>query len=195
MLVRTQTRIATLTLAALASAILAGCNKPVSETASNTNSAASATALTASNAWQSTKEDSSNAWEASKEATSNLWHKTAAALGAMGATNSISTNYFGYRYSEKDAFVSEAKAGMSDLDARISGLDSRLSTASGGAQTDLQQQLQGIKNRRSDLSTKYDAVNAANQQNWDDAKAAYIKAYLDLKASVKAAEDSVKAGM
>ena len=199
---------AIITALALASvlSVVTGCNQQSASSTNETNSVASPTATTASNAWQSTKEGSSNAWEttksattnawdATKEAGSNVWHKTAAAFGAMGETNSVSTNYFAYDYSQKDDFVSQAKAGIDNLDQRISGISGQLAAATGGTKTDLQEKLQDITSRRSDLSSKYDAVKSATQDSWTDAKAAFIKSYFDLKATVKSAEDSAKAGM
>lgn len=190
----------------LASALVAGCNNnPTAEDTGATNS----TSMTTSNAWQSTKEGStnawdatktaaSNAWDATKETSSNLWDKTKRTFESgytNNFTNGVSTNYFGYDYSGKDAFVAEAKASLDDLDHRISNLTNQSGNATGGQNADLQQKLQDINHRRSDLQAKYDAIKNASSDNWNDAKAAYVKSYYDLRASIKSAEDYAKTNM
>jgi len=172
----------------------ADTNAVVSNAASNPPLSTSAS-LTGSNVWQSAKEGTSNAWdltkrtatnawETTKKAGSNLWERTAQAIDG-GPTTDISTNYYGYGYSQKSAFASEAKASMVRLDQRISNLAGRID----------QQNTQDIGRRRADLGAKYEAVKSATPDNWSDTKAAFIKSYYDLRATVKTAEDVAKANL
>jgi chromosome segregation ATPase len=186
---------------ALVACISIGCNKQSgqdTDSSTTTNSVSE----TASNAWQSTKEASTNAWEATKttatnawqdtkEASSNVWQKTKDAFAAGDSTNEVSTNYFGYDYSQKDNFVNEAQASLAELDQKASNLNNRLATASDNTKTNLQQTLDDIKAKRADLGQKLDDIKNATQDNWNDAKAAFAKSYHDLKADLKAGWDSV----
>lgn len=183
----------------------AGCNnQPAGQPAGDTNSVTTNASLPASNAWQTTKQDASNAWAATKdaatnawqsstEAGSNAWHATRETFGA--STNEISTNYFAYDFSRKDTFVAEAQTDLNVLDQKTSSLAGKVAGASDSAKSDLQQKLQDINNRRADLGKKYDDVKNATADNWDDAKAAFVKAYFDFRATLKAGQDSLAANM
>jgi len=187
----------------LAATIAAGCNKDNSDTAGSTNSVSTDTATTASNAWQSTKEGGSNlwnatknattnAWEATKETGSNAWEKTKAAVGDV-STNEVSTNYFSYDYSMKDSFVSQAQASLDELKQRTSKFSSKVAGASDSSKADLQQQLQDVNTKQANLQSKYDDLKNATQDTWNDAKAAFVKAYFDAKATLKAGQDTLAA--
>jgi hypothetical protein len=183
--------------------VIAGCNKQSNETNNGTNTvSANNTSAVASNTWQSAKETSSNAWDAAKgaatnawdgakETGSNVWQKTKDAFAAGASTNEVSTNYFGYDYSMKDAFVSEAKTSLDALDQSASNLSNRLASASDSTKASLQQTLQDIQEKRTDLDGKYEGIKNASQDNWNDAKTAFAKSYHDLKADLKAGWDSV----
>lgn len=183
--------------------LMVGCNKQ-SDEVNNSPSGASTndTSVNASNAWQNTKEAGSNAlgaaksmatnaWEGAKEAGSNVWQKGKSAFGAGAETDEVSTNYYGYDYSMKDAFISEARTNLDKVDQNTASLSNRVANAGGSTQTELQQTMQNINEKRADLDTKYNAVKNATQDNWNDAKAAFAKSYYDLKASLKAGWDSV----
>jgi hypothetical protein len=187
-----------------AALLTAGCNNQPAEPAGGTNSVATNASLTASNTWQTTKQDASNVWTATKdaatnawqstaEAGSNAWHATKETFGA--ATNEISTNYFACDYSQKDAFVAGAQTDLNALDQKTSTLAGKIAGASDSAKADLQQKLQDINNRRADLGKRYDDVKNATAANWDDAKAAFVKAYFDFRATLKAGQDSLAANM
>lgn len=190
------------TLAATA-VVAAGCNKPSPETTGGTNPAATEASAAASNALQSTKEGGSNlwnatrnattnAWEATKETGSNAWEKAKTAIGSV-STNEVSTNYFGYDYSMKNAFVLEAKSSLDALDEKVSIFSSQVPGTSDSLKADLQQKLQDINAKRAELGNKYNDVKNATQDNWNDAKAAFVKAYFDAKATLKAGQDSLAA--
>ncbi len=194
--------IGTLTLAVI---ITAGCNKSSTETVGDTNSVSTneSAGMTASNGWQNAKEmgsngwtatknATSNAWEATKDATTNAWEKTKETLTRESGEGS--TNYFGYDYSMKDSFVSEANTNLYYLDQKASPFSDKVSSATGDSKADLQQKLQEVNARRADAGRKLDDVKNASLDNWNDAKAAFIKAYYDLKASLKAGRDSAAAG-
>ena len=149
----------------------------------------------ASNAWQSTKEGATNAWEATKTATVNAWQSTKNALGDGFSTNDVSTNYFGYDYSSKDAYLTQARLTLDDLDQRASSLSNRLASASDSTKADLQPTLQALSDKRGELNQKYDDIKNASQDNWNDVKAAFAKSYYDLKADLKAAWDTLKSKM
>jgi len=183
--------------------LVAGCNRPADQGNTGTNAlVTSDSQSTASNSWQSTKEAGSNSWEAvrtaatnawegTKEGGSNVWQKTKDALGADVATNEVSTNYFGYDFSMKDAFVGEAKMSLAEADQSASNLTIHVAAASDGTKADLQQTLQKIKDQRADLGEKYEAIKNASEGDWNDSKAAFGKSYHDLKADLKAGWDSV----
>jgi hypothetical protein len=180
-----------------------GCDRQSNEANQSMNSAmASDTSGTVSNTWQSAKEAGSNAWDAAKstatnawdgtkEAGSNVWQKTKEAFAPGMTTNGVSTNYFGYDYTMKDAFISEARTSLDNLDQNAADLSNRLASASDSTKAGLQQTLQDIKEKRADLDSKYDGIKNATQDNWNDAKAAFAKSDHDLKADLKAAWDSV----
>jgi hypothetical protein len=182
--------------------IAVGCNKQSDQGTSNDTTSSNSVSETASNAWQSTQVASTNAWDATKttatnawqdtkEASSNVWQKTKDAFTAGDSTNEVSTNYFGYDYSQKDNFVNEARASLNDLDQKASGLTNRIAAASDKTKADLQQTLDDINVKRADLGRKLDDIKNATQDNWNDAKASFVKSYHDLKAELKAGWDSV----
>jgi hypothetical protein len=176
----------------LGACISAGCNKqPGQETSTGTTSSNSVSE-TVSNAWQSAKETGTNAWQDTKQTSSNVWQETKNAFGAGISTNDVSTNYFGYDYSQKDNFVNEAQASLNELDQKASGLSNRIASASDNTKADLQQTFDDIKAKRADLGRKLDDIKNATQDNWNDSKAAFTKSYHDLKAELKAGWDSVK---
>jgi hypothetical protein len=201
---KTITWLVTLTAAA---GITAGCNRQSDESNSGASSpATNDTTTTASNTWENTKASGSNvwnavktgatnAWDGTKETGSNLWAKTKDAFGAGSSTNTISTNYFGYDYSMKDAFVSEAKTSLDDLDQQASSLSNRLASATDNTRTNLQENLQAINDKRAELGKKYDDIKNATQADWNDAKAAFAKSLYDVQADLKAGWDSVTGKM
>ncbi len=179
-----------------------GCNKPADQDTSSGTTPSNSILETASNAWQSAKETgtnaldatkatATNAWQDTKETGSNVWQKTKDAFAAGDSTNEVSTNYFGYDFSQKDNFVTEAQASLDDLDQKASNLTNRIATASDNTKAELQQTLAGIQAKRAELGRKLDDIKNATQENWNDAKAAFVKSYHDLKAELKAGWDSV----
>lgn len=187
---------------ALAGLLETGCSRTTTDTPGATNAVAIAeNSMSASNAWQNAKQDASNAWNATASGASNAW-QTAKETGTnawqatgkiwQAATNEVSTNYFAYNYSQKDAFLTDAQGQMAWLDGRINDFSRRLTTTGNNNKPDLQGQLQDIKTRRADLDTKYQGVQRATSDSWNDAKGAYIKSFLDLRASLKAGEDLLK---
>jgi len=185
---------------ALVACIITACNKQSDQdTSSTTTNSVSETASNAwqsakeagTNAWDTTKTTATNAWQDTKEASSNVWQKTKDAFAAGDSTNEVSTNYFGYDYSQKDNFVNEAQASLDELDQKASNLTNRIATASDNTKADLQQTLDDIKAKRADLGRKLDDIKNATQDNWNDDKAAFAKSYHDLKAELKAGWDSV----
>jgi hypothetical protein len=186
-------------LAALMAAVLitAGCNKqPAGGLNDDTNSVApNDVSGSASNAWQNTKEASSNAWEATKGATTNAWDKTKEAFGAGATTNEISTNYFSDGFSQKDAFVAEARTTLDNLDQRITNLDNKVAGVNATAQANLQQDVQDLKNKRADLDRKYEDVKNSTQDNWEDAKTAFETSYYSVRDALRSAWHSLDNNM
>jgi hypothetical protein len=186
----------------LACCIGVGCNKQADQDSSSGTTSSNSILETASNAWQSAKETgtnaldatkatATNAWQDTKETGSNVWQKTKDAFAAGDSTNEVSTNYFGYDYSQKDNFVNEARTSLDDLDQKALSLSNRVATASDNTKADLQQTLDNINTKRADLGHKLDDIKNATQDNWNDAKTAFAKSYHDLKAELKAGWDSV----
>lgn len=149
-----------------AASIAAGCNRQSSEGNHGTNSANNAVSATASNARQ--------------------------VFASGTSTNEVSTNYFAYDYSKKDAFVSEARMSLNDLNQRVANLSNRIATASESTKANLQETWQSIQSKQAELDRKYDGIKNASPENWNEAKAAFAKAYYDMKAYLKAGWDSVK---
>ena len=174
-----------------AAVITSGCNKQSTEANIGTNSVNNVVSATATNVWNATKSVATNAWAGTKEAGSNAWQKAREAFASGIGTNEVSTNYFGYDYSQKGAFVSQARMSLTELDLKASNLSNRIATASDSTKADLQQTWRDIQSQRAELDRKFDDVKNASQDNWNDAKAAFTKTYHDVKADLKAGWDSV----
>lgn len=159
---------------ALAGGVLAGCNNQSVQTGESA---------------------ATNAWEETKQAGSNVWHATEDAFAIGTYTNETSTNYFSYDYSMKEAFISDARMSLSNLDQSALRLSNRVANASENTKADLQQTLDGIKNKRGELDRRYDALKNSSQNDWNDAKAEFVKSYHDLKADLKAGWDTVTSKM
>lgn len=172
----------------------------------STNSMSTNVVTTATNAWQNSQESGSNAWTSTKNAASNVWETTKEdssnlwqqARQALGGTNEVSTNYFAYDYSMKDSFLSKAGASVNYLDQQTDNFSNRVTISSISTSTnnpDLQQQWQTVNRQRDQLHNNLEQVKNATQDNWDEAKAAFIKSYVDLKAALKAGKDNLTADL
>jgi len=166
--------------------LVCGCHREPTVSNGETNSVSAPTENT--NRWSGTLDATANAVASTKEAGSNAWEKTKEALGA-----SPSTNYFAFDYSKKNDFVAEAQASIDDLNKKTSSLSQRISSASESTKTNLQDTVNHLNEYQGQLAKRYDDVKNATPSNWDDAKSGFIKAYYDLKATLKAGEDSVTA--
>jgi chromosome segregation ATPase len=182
-------------LAAFAAAILitAGCSKqPGVEPESDTNSVATnSVSGSVSNAWEATKGAATNAWQDTKEASTNAWDKTKAAFGAGMTTNEVSTNYFSDDFSQKDAFVAEARTTLDNLDQRIYNLENKVAGANDKSKANLQQDIQDLKNKRADLDRKYEDLKNSTQYNWNDVKTAFETSYYSVRDSLRSAWHSL----
>ena len=143
----------------------------------------------ATNAWQATKEAGSNVVEKTGDLTVHVWNQARQALNAT-ATNEVSTNYFAYDFSMKDSFVSEAQTNLDYLDGQINVLNDKFKNST-STNSDLQEAMQMVNEKRSALTDKYNAVKGATPENWNDAKSAYVKTYYDTSATLKATTDEL----
>jgi chromosome segregation ATPase len=192
-------KITLLTTLASAAAIVAGCNNQSgSEAGTDTNSVATNATMTASNAWQNTKEGATNAWDATKEASTNAWQKTKEvstnawektkeAFGAGSGTNEVSTNYFSDDFSQKDTYVAEARTTLDVVDQKIANLSDKISKAGDATKSQLQSQMQDLKDKRAELDQRYNDIKNSTADNWDNAKGAFEQAYYNVKDSIKSA--------
>jgi hypothetical protein len=186
---------------ACAAAVTASCNRPANDESTGATNLAPASA---SNAWQSAQQNGSNAWEAAKGAAtntfeaakaagSNVWQKAQEVLGSGDPTVEAPTNYFGFDYPMKGAFVAEAKASVDQLNQDAATLSNRVANANANTKADLQQTLQEIQVKRTELEKNYGDIKNASPAAWDDAKAAFVKSYYDLRGYLKAGWDTVSA--
>lgn len=165
-------------LVALASAVLATGCKQSSTADENTTGGTNLTSTVGNgkegptNAWEKTKAfttnaladvkaGTTNAWANTKDAATNAWSNIKESLGATE----------NYTYDRKDEFVASAQADLNAVDRKISAL-------SGNADTSLH-------DKRAALDQKLTDVKNATQDNWNDAKTAFINSYAAVKNSVK----------
>jgi hypothetical protein len=90
-----------------------------------------------------------------------------------------------YTYTKKEEFVAQAQSDLYSLDQKMKEFSDKASAAAEPVKTDTQNKLQELKNKRTDLDRKLEDVKAATQENWNDAKATFQKAYDDVKDSLK----------
>lgn len=166
--------------------LVCGCNRQPTVSGGGTNSVSAP--AEGSNKWSGALDATANAVASTKEAGSNAWEKTRQALGASPATN-----YFAFDYSRKSDFVAEAQASIDDLNKKATALSQRISSASESTRTNLQDTVNQLNEYQANLAKRYDDVKNATQSNWDDAKTRFVKAFYDLKATLKAGDDSVTA--
>jgi hypothetical protein len=90
-----------------------------------------------------------------------------------------------YTYARKEEFVAKAQADLYSLDQKMKEFSDKASAAAEPVKTEAQNKLQELKNKRTDLDRKLEDVKAATQDNWNDARATFQKAYDDVKDSLK----------
>jgi len=175
-------------LGAFVLAILAAGCKPSNPAVENNSTASDTNSLSvtqqlenarevATNAWQNVKDTTTNAWSNLKQGTTNAW---ADFKDSMQATKD-------YTYDKKDAFVASASADLDTLDQKIKELSDKAATASDSVKADAQVKLQELREKRSALNQKLDAVKNATEADWNDAKTAFQNSYDDVKSSLKQA--------
>jgi hypothetical protein len=172
-------------LAALAATMLAtGCKQSsqVDENApsSDTNSLSVTQQLqnareVATNAWQKVKDTTTNAWASVKEGTTNAW---------ADAKESVQSGV-DYTYDKKDAFVAKANADLNTLDQKIQQLSDKAATASDSVKNEAQTKLQDLRDKRTELGKKLDAVKNASQADWNELKVGFQTSYDDVKTSLR----------
>lgn len=160
-----------------------------------------------SNVWHNGQSVASNVWTDVKNGSTNAWHKTTSVASNVltdtkdAATNAWSkvqnwfqsdTNSFpDYNYSRKDEFIQDMQTNLAILDQHLSELSERAADAQDSVSSALQDKIQALKDRRSDLDKKMDELKNATADQWNDAKAGFTKSYQAVKKSMKQVWDSI----
>jgi ElaB/YqjD/DUF883 family membrane-anchored ribosome-binding protein len=129
----------------------------------------------ATNAWQKVKDTATNTWANVKEGTTNAW---------ADAKESVQSGV-DYTYDKKDDFVAKASADLNMLDQKIQELSDKAATASDSVKNEAQTKLQDLRDKRTELGKKLDAVKNASQADWNEMKAGFQTSYDDVKTSLK----------
>jgi D-ribose pyranose/furanose isomerase RbsD len=174
-------------LAAIVAAMLAtGCKQSsqVDENAppSDTNSLSVTQQMqnakeVATNAWQKVKDTTTNAWASVKEGTTNAWADDKESVQSA----------VDYTYDKKADFVAKANADLNTLDQKIQQLSDKAATASDSVKNEAQAKLQDLRDKRTELGKKLDAVKNASQADWNELKVGFQTSYDDAKTSLKQA--------
>lgn len=163
-------------IAILAIATLAiGCNKSntanESVPASDTNPATTSVTQQLENA----REVATNAWQKTKEATTNAWDNLEESLQSA----------MGYSYDKKADFVATAKANLDSIDEKIKALSDKAATASDSVKAQAQTKIQSLRDQRTALNQKMDALTNATEANWNEAKSDFQQGGSQVKSSCK----------
>jgi hypothetical protein len=168
---KTQWFIAILAIAALA----IGCNKSStsdeSVPASDTNSDSTSVTQQLENA----REAATNAWQKTKETTTNTWDNLKESLQSG----------MDYGYDKKADFVALARTSLDSIDEKIKALSDKAATASDSVKAKAQTKIQSLRDQRTALNQKLDALTNATEANWNDVKSDFQQAYNQAKTSCK----------
>jgi uncharacterized coiled-coil DUF342 family protein len=168
---KTKWSIAILAVAALA----IGCNKSRTSDESNPASDTNSDSTSVTQQVENAREAATNAWQKAKETTTNAWNKLEESLqSAMDDS-----------YDKKADFVDLARTNLDSIDGKIKALSDKAATASDSVKAEAQTKIQSLRDQRTALNQKLDALSNATETNWNVAKSDFQQAYNQVKTSCK----------
>lgn len=88
---------------------------------------------------------------------------------------------------ERDAYIAKMRAEIDAIDARIKELSAKTNRARADARVEMQHKLDDLREKRSELDERMEALRGASSQAWADVKTGFEHAWGELKSSVESA--------
>lgn len=92
----------------------------------------------------------------------------------------------------KEAYVQKAQAKLDEWDAQLSKLRAQLSGASADVKIKLNNEIESLESKRSDMKDKLNKLRNASEDAWEDMKEGFESAWESVSTSFKDAVNRFK---
>jgi CHASE3 domain sensor protein len=97
-----------------------------------------------------------------------------------------------YLDKNKDQFIASVDAQLKTLDARINELGQKAEGLKDDAKTEADKVLDGLREKRAELTPKLDELKKSSAQSWQEIKSGFSAAMTDLEKALEEAKNKIR---